>query len=92
MKLLMGFGNQLAFARLRRRGHGSMQGFFAADQNDLLLCTRDCRVEKIAPEHLLTIRTDRYNHSMIGGGKYRNFYAQGHLNSELFARWAQMPV
>ena len=33
---------------------------------------------------------------MIGGGEYRNFYAQGHLDGELFVRWAQiaclMPV
>lgn len=33
---------------------------------------------------------------MIGGGEYRNFYAQGKLDGEIFVRWAQiaclMPV
>ena len=65
MKLLMSLSDQLAFARLRRRGHGGVQGFLTADQNDLLLCTRDCRIQEIAAQDFCALRRQHYDDRVI---------------------------
>ena len=65
MHLLVGFGNQHTLARLRRRGHCDVQRLFAADKDDLLFRSRNCRVKEISPEHFFTVCAGRHNDRIV---------------------------
>ena len=65
MKLLMNLSDQLALARVRRRGHGGVQGFLAANQNDLLLGSGDSRIQEIAAQDFCALRRQHHNHGVI---------------------------
>ena len=65
MHLLVRLDDQHTLARLRRREHCDVQRFFAANKDDLLFSSRNCRVKEIAPEHFLAIRTCGHDDSII---------------------------
>ena len=65
MHLLVRLDDQHTLARLRRREHCDVQRFFAADKDDLLFRSRNCRVKEISPEHFLAIRAGWHNHGII---------------------------
>lgn len=65
MHLLVRLDDQHTLARLRWRDHCDVERLLTSNKDDLLFCTRDCCVEKIAPKHFLTVCAGRHNDRII---------------------------
>ena len=52
-------------ALLWQRDHGNVQRLLAVGKDDLLFCSRNCRIKKTSLEHFGAIRTGRHNDRIV---------------------------